>query len=190
MDFINIATNLMILTSSARILYTSQICEQYTALDHTACRLLKEKLKIKNCNQTLTGVCALQHSYVKINIQPYVKALKGNHLLIFEERDRRLFSVCSPSASASCKYRSQVITPTLYLYNYSYNYIIVCYKVAMAISKRLVLRLCEKLSQQFERVEYLFLLALSQKLNGLFINILLKMTFLALYQFYHGFRKL
>lgn len=79
MDFINIVTNLIILTSSAGILSTSQTCQQYTALDHTACRLLQEKSKIKKCNQTLTGVCALLHSYVKINIQPYGDALKGNH---------------------------------------------------------------------------------------------------------------
>ena len=79
MDFINIVANLIILTSSARILSTSQICQQYSALDHTACRLLQEKSRIKNCNQTLTGVCALQHSYVRINIQPYVESLKGNY---------------------------------------------------------------------------------------------------------------
>ena len=80
MNFINVTIGLVFLALNIRISSAFQTCRQYTPLDYTICFSGKEN---KTCNQTEVDSCASQHSYAKINIQPYDKALKGNVNLIF-----------------------------------------------------------------------------------------------------------
>ena len=87
MIFINATIALVVLALTTRISSAFQNCRQYTPLDYTICFSGSEN---KTCNQTEADVCASQHSYAKINIHPYGKALKGNVYLIFGQLTEQL----------------------------------------------------------------------------------------------------
>ena len=87
MTFITVTIALVFLALSTRISSAFQNCRQYTPLDYTICFSGYEN---KTCNQTEADACASQHSYAKINIQPYDKALKGNVYLIFGQLTEQL----------------------------------------------------------------------------------------------------